>query len=91
LLKIKIHIFLGSAELTDSKFRTCPNPRARNRHVPIWGWVAIGIAAVVLLLIIGGIIFKFTGKSKKNSSPEQRQPEEKGNNNSLIIHNFSLF
>jgi hypothetical protein len=95
LVKIKIHIFLGSTELTDSKFHNCPNTRPYSRRVPIWGWIAISVGSAILLLIVLGIIFKFIRKSrsngglKKKSLSEPRQQAEKGNNNSLLIHDFS--
>jgi len=96
LLKIKIHIFLGSTELTDSKFRNCPNTRPSSRLVPFWVLIAISTGSAVLILIVS-IIVIFLRKSrssaglKKKSLPEPRQPAEKGNNNSLIIHDFSPF
>ncbi len=96
LLKIKIHIFLGGTELTDSRFHNCPNTHPYSRRVPLWVWIAISVGSAVLILILG-IIVIFIRKSrssaglKKKSLPEPRQPAEKGNNNSLLIHDFSPF
>lgn len=89
--------FLGSPEITNSKFRTCPVARGGRRRLPQWAWIAITIGTALLLLVIAGVIFAFIRKSKSNGGSttktysakshkkEPRQTEDKGEHNSLII------
>ncbi len=95
-MKREIHIFLGSPELTDSKFRNCPKVYGRNRLLPMWAWITIILGTVLALLGILIAVIALIRKSKANAAskkkplPEPRQTDEKGKDNPLIIPNLHL-
>lgn len=88
--------FLGSPELTNSKFRTCTGIQGRKRRLPRWAWIAIILGSVLLLLSILAVIITFIRKSKKSDSrkiktpgAEHRAVTDKRKDNFFII--FVLF
>jgi len=72
----------GSAELIDSKFRTCAHGRHR-RRLPLWALILIIVGSALLVLIIIAVIVgcilksRKSGGSNKKFMPEPRLPEDK--------------
>lgn len=83
---VKYNFFVGSPELTASKFRQCPKSRGLGQHLSVWAWILVIVGAMLLLLLILGGVLAFIRNSKRGSAQihksvsESRRTDEPGNN-----------
>ena len=75
---LSLSLLVGNAELTESKFRTCPTKGrgGRLRRLPLWAWILIAATGSALLLgLIGGIAVCARKGKKGDSRPKRTLPE----------------
>ena len=75
-MSMSLSLLVGSTELTESKFRTCPKSRGFRRRLPLWAWILIIATGSALLLgLIGGIATCARKGKKGDARPKRTLPE----------------